>query len=224
MHFTSGINRPPYEAESEFLQVTSGCSHASCAFCAYFKDSRFIISPMEEIEADIKELASYGHKPKRIFLQGADAFAADFDTLMKMAKLIHEYIPSVETIGGYARIDNFSDKSIEQIIAMKKAGFSNPYIGIESGDDNILKLVNKGYDSTLAREQLLKLDAAGFVYTVNFLNGLGGAGYGLDHARKTAKLYEGINPVMIDISSLTVVPGTIIDRRKKLVNLKKQAK
>ncbi|WP_370850485.1 hypothetical protein [Megasphaera sp.] len=56
MYFTSGINRPPYEANSGFLQVTSGCSHASCAFCSYFKDTRFKKSPMEEIEADIKEI------------------------------------------------------------------------------------------------------------------------------------------------------------------------
>lgn len=215
MHFTSGINRPPYEAASGFLQVTSGCSHASCAFCSYFKDTRFRKSPLEEIEADIKEIPHYFGAPERIFLQGADGFAADYDVLMRAAELIHRYVPSVKSIGGYARIDNFRDKSVEQLRNMKAAGFAEPYIGVESGDDVILKMVNKGYDATFAREQMEKLTEAGMPFIANFLNGLGGAGYGLSHAQKTAKIYEGMDISMIEVSSLTLVPRTILYRRRE---------
>lgn len=215
MHFTSGINRPPYEANSGFLQVTSGCSHASCAFCSYFKDTRFKKSPMEEIEADIKEIPEHFGAPERIFLQGADGFAADYDVLMKTAELIHRYVPSVKTIGGYARIDNFREKSVEQLRNMKAAGFADPYIGVESGDDVILKMVNKGYDAAFAREQMEKLTEAGMSFIANFLNGLGGAGYGLSHARKTAEIYESMDISMIEVSSLTLVPGTILYRRRE---------
>ena len=215
MHFTSGINRPPYEANSGFLQVTSGCSHASCAFCSYFKDTRFKKSPMEEIEADIKEIPEHFGAPERIFLQGADGFAADYDVLMKTAELIHRYVPSVKTIGGYARIDNFREKSVEQLRNMKAAGFADPYIGVESGDDVILKMVNKCYDAAFAREQMEKLTEAGMSFIANFLNGLGGAGYGLSHARKTAEIYENMDISMIEVSSLTLVPGTILYRRRE---------
>lgn len=215
MHFTSGINRPPYEANSGFLQVTSGCSHASCAFCSYFKDTRFKKSPMEEIEADIKEIPEHFGAPERIFLQGADGFAADYDVLMKTAELIHRYVPSVKTIGGYARIDNFREKSVEQLRNMKAAGFANSYVGVESGDDGILKMVNKGYDAAFAREQMEKLTEAGMSFIANFLNGLGGPGYGLSHARKTAKIYESMDISMIEVSSLTLVPGTILYRRRE---------
>ena len=215
MRFTSGINPPPYEADSGFLQVTSGCSHASCAFCSYFKDTHFKKSPMEEIEADIKEIPQNFGAPKRIFLQGADGFAADYDTLMKTAELIHKYVPSVKTIGGYARIDNFREKSVEQLRNMKAVGFAEPYIGVESGDDVILKMVNKGYDAAFAREQMEKLTEAGMPFIANFLNGLGGAGYGLSHAQKTAKIYEGMDISMIEVSSLTLVPKTILYRRRE---------
>lgn len=215
MHFTSGINRPPYEANSGFLQVTSGCSHASCAFCGYFKDTRFKKSPMEEIEADIKEIPAYFGAPERIFLQGADGFAADYDVLMKTAELIHRYVPSVKTIGGYARIDNFREKSVEQLRNMKAAGFAEPYLGVESGDDVILKMAHKGYDAAFAREQMEKLTEAGMSFIANFLNGLGGAGYGLSHARETAKIYEGMDISMIEVSSLTLVPKTILYRRRE---------
>lgn len=213
MHFTSGVNRPPYEAESAFLQVTSGCSHASCLFCGYFKDTCFRKSPLNEIEEDVKEIPKIFGTPERVFLQSADAFAADYETLMKTAELIHRYVPSVKSIGGYARIDNFFDKSVEQLRAMKDTGFLDPYIGVESGDDAILKAVHKGYTATEARTQLEKLTEAGMPFIANFLNGIGGAGYGLSHAHKTASLYDGMNVSMIEVSSLTLVRGTPLFRR-----------
>lgn len=208
MHFTSGINRPPFEANSGFLQVTSGCSHNRCDFCGYFKGVKFERSPLAEIEADIKEIPKYFGAPRRIFLQSADAFAASYDTLMKTAELLKKYVPSIETIGGYARIDNFIDKSVDELRNLRDVGFANPYIGVESGDDEILRRVHKGYDSKTAREQLEKLTAAGLPIITNFLNGLGGKNYGLSHAQKTAQLYDGINISMIEVSSLTLVPKT----------------
>lgn len=208
MHFTTGINRPPYEANSGFLQVTSGCSHKACTFCGYFKECAFKLSPMNEIAEDVKEIPMYFGAPERIFLQSADAFAASFDTLMQTAYLIHKHVPSVKTIGGYARIDNFIDKTVEQLRELKKVGYENPYLGVESGDDEILKRTHKGYDAKTAREQLEKLTQAEMPIIANFLNGLGGKDYGLSHAQKTAELYDGINISMIEVSSLTLVPGT----------------
>ena len=208
MHFTTGINRPPYEANSGFLQVTSGCSHKACTFCGYFKQCAFKLSPMNEIAEDVKEIPLYFGAPERIFLQSADAFAASFDTLMQTAYLIHKHVPSVKTIGGYARIDNFIDKTVEQLRELRKVGYANPYLGVESGDDEILLRTHKGYDAKTAREQLEKLTLADMPIIANFLNGLGGKDYGLSHAQKTAELYDGINISMIEVSSLTLVPGT----------------
>lgn len=215
MHFTSGINRPPFEASSGYLQVTSGCSHNRCAFCGYFKHVKHAVSPLDEIEEDIKQIPLWFGAPERIFLQGADAFSASYDVLMRVAELLHEHVPSVKTIGGYARIDNFCDKSEAQIRRLHEAGYENPYAGVESGDDGILKMVDKGYDAACAREQLEKTTAAGMPVIANFLNGIGGAGYGLSHARKTAELYAGMNISMIEVSSLTLVPGTPLAYRAR---------
>ena len=212
MHFPGGINCPPYETADGFLTTTEGCSHNTCLFCTYFKDQKFRKSTIEEIEADIKEIPATFGAPKRIFLQGADGFAADYDVLMKTADLLHKYIPSVQTIGGYARIDNFYDKTEEQLRNMAAVGFANPYIGVESGDDIVLKRINKGYTAAQAREQLEKINAAGLPFIVNFLNGTGGHGYGLSNAQLTAKLYDGLHPTMVNTSMLTVVPGTPLYR------------
>ena len=212
MHFSGGINRPPYETADGYLQITEGCSHNTCLFCTYFKDQKFRKSTIEEIEEDIKEIPATFGAPKRIFLQGADGYAADYDVLMKTAELLHKYVPSVKTIGGYARIDNFYDKTEEQLRNMAAAGFANPYIGVESGDDVVLKRINIGYTAAQAREQLEKIDAAGLPFIVNFLNGAGGHNYGLTNAQLTAKLYDGLHPTMVNTSMLTVVPGTPLYR------------
>lgn len=192
MHFSSGINCPPYETAGAFLQTTSGCSHNRCLFCTYFKDRKFRKSPIEEIEADIREVPSYFGAPKRIFLQGADGFAADYDVLMKVAELIHRYVPSVDSIGGYARIDNFYGKTVEQLRSLAADGYSNPYIGVESGDDAVLRRIGKGYTAAQARRVLEKVDASGMPYVVNYLCGAGGHGCGTANARHTAELYDGL--------------------------------
>lgn len=88
MRFSGGINRPPYETADGYLQTTEGCSHNHCLFCTYFKEQKFRKSTIEEIEEDIREIPEYFGVPKRIFLQGADGFAADYDILMKTAELL----------------------------------------------------------------------------------------------------------------------------------------
>ena len=100
---------------------------------------------------------------------------------------------------------------LQAAVHIKLARFAasyDTYIGVESGDDTILKRVNKGYDAKTAREQLEKLTAADFSIIANFLNGLGGKDYGLSHAQKTAEIYDGIKISMTEVSSLTLVPKT----------------
>lgn len=104
MHFASNVVRPPYEANSAYLQVTSGCSHNACRFCTYYKDAPFAVSPESEIVEDLKEMASYGVPFPRIWLQGADPFLLTFEKLKRIAELIHQYLPFVKTIGATAEL------------------------------------------------------------------------------------------------------------------------
>ena len=60
MHFSCGIVRPPYEAGSCFLQVTSGCSHNKCRFCTFYKEAPFSVSPESEIREDLQEIRDSG--------------------------------------------------------------------------------------------------------------------------------------------------------------------
>lgn len=216
MHFASNVVRPPYEANSVYLQVTSGCSHNACRFCTYYKDAPFAVSPEREIVEDLEELASYGMAFPRIWLQGADPFLLSFSRLKRIANLIHKYLPFVKTIGGYGRIDSLKNKTVEQLKELKELGYSGIVFGVESGDDKILKFMNKGYKANEIVPQLSKMDEAGLPYEVIFLSGLGGKGYGLDHAKKTAAVFNQLHPDRVLIAGLTIFPDTplIQDVRK----------
>ena len=208
MHFSSGINRPPYEANDAYLQVTSGCSHDKCDFCTFYKDARFHASPLKEIEEDILELKEYGPRYDRIYLQGADPFILPYKRLMEVADLIHTHLPWVTSIGGYARVDNLKNKTVDQLRDLTKAGYGGFYFGIESGDDNLLRRMHKGYTSEDIVKQMSKLGEAGMPFVGNFLGGLGGHNYGLSHARETARVSNIIRPDMIYASELTLFPDT----------------
>ena len=207
MYFAEPINRPPYEKADGFLQVTEGCSHGTCKFCSYFK-TEFKRLSIEEIERDVRQIPETYGQPTRIFLQGADAFSADYDILMATAELIHEYVPSVKTIGGFARVDSFTGKTVEQLKSMHEAGYEDPYFGLESGWDKAIEFMNKGWTIPEARTQLEKLEVSGMPYIVNYCCGVGGKGNGLVNARETAKLYDGIHPTMLNMTMLTVIPDT----------------
>ncbi|MGN0240917.1 MAG: radical SAM protein [Candidatus Weimeria sp.] len=208
MHFASNVVRPPYEGRSAYLQVTSGCSHNACRFCTYYKDAPFKVSPDEEIVEDLKELRSYGVSFPRIWLQGADPFILSFDRLKRIAEMIHEYLPFVKTIGGYGRVDSLRNKTVEQLKELKKLGYSGIVFGVESGDEKVLTYMNKGYHADEIVPQLKKMDESGIPFEVIFLSGLGGKGYGLDHARKTAEVFNQIHPDRILIAGLTIFPDT----------------
>lgn len=209
MHFSSAINRPQCESDSTFLQVTSGCSHNRCRFCVAFKDAAFVPSPLHEIREDLREIALMGGiPPKRMFFQGANALALGYDHLMEIAGMIHDTLPSVQSIGCYGRMDDLTAFSVDQLRDMHETGYEQLVFGLESGDDEVLAFMDKGYDSALALEQGLKLGEAGMPFRASYVVGLAGAGCGMRNARLSAALFNRIRPQTIGCDSLVVLPRT----------------
>lgn len=83
MHYTGTIWRPPYEAYSALVQVTAGCTHHKCKFCTLYEDVpfKFRMSPLSEVEEDLKEISRYHRSAKRVFFTGANPFVLSFDKL-----------------------------------------------------------------------------------------------------------------------------------------------
>lgn len=210
MHYTGPIYRPPFEANTPLLQITVGCSHNKCKFCSMYKDIPFTVSPMEEIEADLRELQSLNPNINRIYLLNADPFVLRFDKLKEIILKIKEYLPKCETISMYARISNIKDKTPEQLKELRSLGMKILYMGPESGDDETLKMVNKDQTAEDIIEQCKKLEDAGIEYVVSYLNGLAGSKRSKEHAIETAKVYNQLKPSCIGTMSLTIFPDTEI--------------
>lgn len=130
MHYTGTIWRPPYEADSLLLEVTAGYTHHKCKFCTLYSDLpfKFRMTPIEDIESDLLEVQVLRNNPasiitnklqglprpkpiQRVFLTGANPFVLKTDKLLEIAALIRKYLPSVESIGCFARITDSKNKT-----------------------------------------------------------------------------------------------------------------
>ncbi len=223
MHYTGTIWRPPYEASSLLLEVTAGCTHHNCKFCTLYHDLpfHFRMSPLSDIESDLQEAQLWNTDPismlsarlqgaprperiRRVFLTGANPFVLKHERLMSIAGLIRQYIPSVQTIGCFARITDVALKSDEELASLHQTGYSGLTIGIETGDGEALGFMNKGYASADIVTQCRRLDQAGIPYSFFYLAGISGDGRGEAGAKMTAALCNQLHPTLIGVNMLTV--------------------
>ncbi len=215
MHYTGTIWRPPYEASSLLLEVTAGCTHHRCKFCTLYADLpfRFRMSPMEDIEADLKEAQKMyrsfgGRKATRAFLTGANPFVMKYEKLVEIAELVHKYFPEMETIGSFARVTDVTLKTDKELAALREAGYDGLTIGIETADDEALLFMDKGYLAADILVQCGRLDKAGIRYSFFYLAGISGAGRGADGAKATAAVCNKLHPVLIGANMQTIYPDS----------------
>ncbi len=215
MHYTGTIWRPPYEAASLLLEVTAGCTHHKCKFCTLYHDLpfKFRMSPVKDIECDLQEIQKTvknlkGGCTDRVFLTGANPFVLSCEKLAAIAELIHKYLPSVKSVGSFARITDITPKTVEELKKLRAFGYDGLTIGIETGDDEALRFMNKGYTSSDITEQCKKLDAADIHYSFFYLVSISGAGRGEIGAKLTADLCNQIHPVLIGANMLTIYPDS----------------
>ena len=206
MHYTGTIWRPPYEAYSLLIQVTAGCTHHSCKFCTLYEDLpfKFKLSPFSEIEQDLAEASKYYHKVPRVFFTGANPFVLSTEKLKTLAKMVKEYFPKYETIGCFARITDITPKTVEELRGLRALGYDGITIGVETGDDEMLAFMNKGFQSEDTIEQCKKLEAANISYNFFYLTGISGAGRAEIGAKETAKVFNQLHPRIIESSMLTI--------------------
>ena len=207
MHYTGPVYRPPFEANSLLLQVTVGCSHNKCAFCTMYRETPFTVCPTEQVEADIDEAARRWPNSQRVFLENGDAFVLSAERLEQIAEMIHARLPKVQTITMYASILNVRTKSDEELRRLRAAGINELNIGVESGLDEALTLMNKCYTAKEAKDELLRLKAAGFDCCLNIIFGAAGAAHWRENAEATAALLNAAKPFLIFTGTVHADPG-----------------
>lgn len=210
MHYTGTVWRPPYEAWSALLQVTAGCTHHKCKFCTLYDGVpfKFRMSPTDEIEDDLKELYHYTPDVTRVFLVGANPFVLSSEKLLHIAYMAKQYLNRLKTIGCFARITDITPKSIEELKQLRSCGYNGITIGVETGDDETLTFMHKGYTSADILEQCRKLDEARIEYNFFYLTGICGKGKSEQGVENTLKVFNELNPKIIGASMLTIYPAS----------------
>lgn len=211
MKYTGPIYRPPFEANSLLLQVTVGCSHNKCTFCSMYREVKFCTESIEQIEKDLLEARELYPIVKRVFLVNADPFVLSATKLKEIAKKINQILPEVETIAMYASISNIKDKTDEELKELRTLKINDLNIGIESGLDDVVKKLNKGFTIDEAKEQLARLNSAGLNFSINIIIGAAGAIKSKENALANANFLNKVKPNLIFIATLHVDPGSKIE-------------
>lgn len=206
MHYVESPHRLPYEAGSSILQVSVGCTYNRCRFCSLCRKpgKEFRVSPRSEIEEDLSELASYTFRRPRIYLYGGNPFGIDPAELVEVLELIHEKLPEVRSIGGFARVADIAARSDEELRTWARLGVDDVSIGAESGFDPALRYMRKPNTAADLERQCARLDAAGIGYTLFYLAGMAGTGACSQAAAASAEVFRRINPKRINIMTMTV--------------------
>lgn len=202
MKYTGPTYRPPYEAKSLLLQVTVGCTHNKCTFCTMYKDVKFSMESIEQIEKDLQEANEIYGDVKRVFLVNGDAFVLSARRLKPIAKLIIKYFPGVEVITMYASINNIKSKTDQELEELRNLRINDLWIGTETGHEETLEYMNKGFSLKDSYEQLGRLNKAGIRHIDILIFGGAGRGKGIENAIANAKLMNAAKPMGISITTM----------------------
>lgn len=208
MHYEGNIFRPPSEADSILLQVTTGCSHNKCTFCAMYKQSRFSIKDDETIMADIDFAAAHCRRQKRLFLCDGDALIVPQKRLLTILRSIRSKLPWLERVGTYANTKGIAMKSEEELVELRNLGLSIAYMGLESGDDVTLSRISKGSDRARMIEMGKKIRRAGIKLSITVILGIGGTDRSHIHAEESGRALSEIDPEYVGALSLMLTPET----------------
>jgi radical SAM superfamily enzyme YgiQ (UPF0313 family) len=208
MKYEGDIIRPPSEAYSLLLQVTVGCSHNKCTFCPSFKDKRFRIKSLAEIEEDLEYASRRIGQVDKLFLCDGDALIIPQKRLIDILEAIRKHLPGIRRIGTYANAKSLLRKSVAELIEMKERGLGIVYLGIETGNEELLRKICKGatYDQIVEAGREVK--EAGITLSVTVLLGIGGVEKSMEHARDTARILTDIDPDFAGVLTVMLVPGT----------------
>ncbi|MFC1908657.1 radical SAM protein [Chloroflexota bacterium] len=209
MYDSMVIIRPPSEANSFLLPVTIGCSNNTCTFCGTYNGIEFRIRKFEDIKRDIDNIAqNHGRSVSRGFLENGDAIIAPQHMLVEVLRYLNNSFPELDRIGTYATPRAVLIKNIDELRELNKLGLKIVYMGVETGDPELLKKIKKGatYDEIV--EAGRKLKQSGITTSVTVILGLGGIEGSESHALATGQILTDIDPDFAGALTLMLVPGT----------------
>ncbi len=203
------VFRPPSEAESFILRVTRGCAHNSCTYCNMYRGVKFEKLTDGEIMRQIAMAYSVDAEGvRRVFLADGDALVLPTDRLLKILETLRQYFPNLERVSSYAAPGDILRKSLDELTALRKAGLTMLYYGMESGDSQTLKDIRKGVNGEQSIEVGKRVRAAGMDLSIMVILGIAGKEGSERHALATAHAINEIKPTHLSALSLMLYRGS----------------
>lgn len=189
------VFRPPSEARSLILQITIGCSQNQCRFCGMYKMKQFRVRSLEDIAVEIESIpVMHRQYYRRIFLADGDALVYPQSGLIKILDLVNETFPNLTRVGAYASPKSLTTKTSGELTELKVKKLSILYFGLESGEAETLKNVDKGYHPGEMLELCRKAQTAGLKLSITAILGLAGRERSFEHATATAEWINQLSP------------------------------
>ena len=213
MRYEGQIYRPPSEADAYILQATIGCSWNHCTYCDMYREKAFRVRDLDETLADIQTAGrSFGDNVTKVFVADGDALVLDLPHWEAILPACRDAFPRMKRVSAYATAMNINDKSVDDLKRLRELGLSLLYMGPETGDDVTFKRIAKGSSFDEHVEAARRAHEAGMKVSAIFLLGAGGTERSKEHAEGSAKLITEMDPEFVSALTLTVIPGTPIDK------------
>ena len=201
------LYRPPSEAGSTIFQVTLGCSFNKCSFCNMYRTKEYVERPWEEIKSEIDMAVKFYPDTRRIFLADGDALNLPNDRIVEILQYLKQNFPRLERISCYAMPKNILQKGDQELAELRAAGLQMMYIGIESGNDIVLKKVTKGATYKTILQACQRVKRHNYVMSCMVILGLGGKTYTKEHIADTAQILSESSPDYVGALTLHLEEG-----------------
>ncbi|WP_330671557.1 radical SAM protein [Anaeromicrobium sp.] len=203
------IYRPPSEFDSLIIQATIGCPHNKCSFCNMYRDRRFKIRSVEQIKKDLEDAKGiYGEKLEKIFFSDGNTILMKTKDIIDILKYSKSLFPKLKRATMYGSAQYINLKSLDELKELRKHGLTRLHCGMESGDDEVLIKINKGYTGNEMIKAGKLIKDAGIELSLYYIVGLGGRELSANHAINSAKVINEIKPDFIRLRTLMPRIGT----------------
>jgi hypothetical protein len=160
-----------------------------------YKGKKFRLRPLSEIYSEITGIPQhFRERIIRVFLADGDALVYPFDGIVEILDLLSATFPNLARVGSYASPNSLQTKTLDQLTQLRGKHLRILYFGLESGDDETLLQIKKGFTADQMEESALKAREAGMKLSVTAILGLAGIYRSVEHARSTAVWVNRVNP------------------------------
>jgi radical SAM superfamily enzyme YgiQ (UPF0313 family) len=143
-----------------------------------------------------------------VFLQDGDALVYPYPRLVEVLAYLNEKFPGLDRVGTYATPQDLLRRSVDELSALRELKLGIVYVGVESGDNDVLRRIGKGVNHDEIVEAGRRAKQAGIALSLTVILGLGGVENSRSHVLETARVLSEIDPEYVGALTLTLVPGT----------------